>query len=143
MHNSFISNTYVSNPLITVKDNGTPLPIATAEYFNNTTTKLHVNYNIELDIDSFEPYEINLSEQGSDSILNNQTIDLTKLPEHIVSLIHNSTSKLMGVSGFFEVDINGLEKSRKYTFAVELKTSNKIIDTKSTSILVYVNGENK
>lgn len=36
--------------LITVKDNVAPLPIATAEYFNNTTTKLHVDYSVELDI---------------------------------------------------------------------------------------------
>lgn len=38
----------------------------------------------------------------------------------------------MGVSSFVEVDINRLEQ-----------TSNKIIDTKSTSILIYVSEENK
>lgn len=102
-----------------------------------------MDYNIELNTDSFEPYEINLFEQESDSILHNQAINLTKLPEPTVLLIHNSTSKLMGVSSFVEVDINRLEKSYKYTFVVELKASNKIIDSKSTSILIYVSEENK
>ena len=141
MPNSFISNTYVSNPNITVKDNVIPVPIATAGYFAHTPLKMHVNYSVELNIDNSAPYDIFLSEQESGSILNNQTIDLTDLPETTASLIHNSTAKLMGVTGFFEVEIDGLDKPKLYNFKVELKSSNEVIDTKSTSILVYINGE--
>lgn len=141
MPNSFISNTYVSNPNVTVKDNAIPVPIATAGYFNHTSMKLHVNYSVELNIDNPVPYEIFLSEQESGSSLNNQTIDLTILPETTVSLIHNSTSKLIGVTGFFEVDIYGLDNPRLYNFKVELKCSSEVIDSKSTSVWIYINGE--
>lgn len=143
MPNSFISNTYVSDPLIKLKDDVVPVPIGTAAYFENNPLKLHVNYSVGLDIDNPEPYEIFLSEKSSDSHLNNQIIDLTNQPESQISLIHNSTSQLYSVQGFFEVEISGLDNRRLYTFIVELKSSNKVIDTKSTSILVTINGDNK
>lgn len=143
MFKSFISNTYVSTPLMGINDNAAPIPIATATYFEHIAMKLHVNYSVELNIDNPEPYEIFLSEQNSESSLNNQIIDLTNLPENMVSIVHNSASMLISLNGFFEVEINGLDKPMFYNFVVELKSSNKNIDTKSTSILVLTNGDNK